>query len=210
VAITDLHGNYDILAALRDPQMLCMDLIDCPDLLQSIGLHVTNVYTQAFERNYALLKDAGLPCATWTYLYHDGPAYIPSSDFWCMVSSQIAQETILPLIVTEMKLLDRSLFHLDGPQALRHLDMLLDMPDLNAIQWVYGDGDGPAANWIDVYKRIQDAGKSIQLLAQTAEDALKVMEQLKPQGVWAYVFETFDTVDDAKAFIRQVEQLSRR
>ena len=210
VGITDLHGNYDILAALRDPQMLCMDLIDCPDLVQPVGLHSARVYNRAFERNYAMLKNAQLPCASWAHIYHDGPAYIPSSDFWCMVSPQIARDMVLPLIVTEMELLDRSLFHLDGPQALGHLDMLLELPDLNAIQWVYGDGNGPATNWIDVYKRIQDSGKSIQLLAETAEDALKVMEQLKPQGVWAYVFETFDTVDDAEAFIRQVEQVSTR
>ena len=208
VGLTDLHGNYDILAALRDPQRLCLDLIDCPDLVHEAGLHVADVYNQAFERNHALLKAAGLPCTSWTHIYHDGPAYIPSSDFWCLVSPQIAEELILPDIVTEMRPLERSLFHLDGPQALRHLDLLLELPQLNAIQWVYGDGNGPASRWLDVYKRIQQAGKSIQLLAETGSDALTVMEQLDPHGLWLYVFETFDTVADAEAFIRQVERVS--
>jgi len=31
VGITDLHGCWDTLAALRDPEMLCMDLIDAPE-----------------------------------------------------------------------------------------------------------------------------------------------------------------------------------
>ena len=210
VGVTDLHGNYDILAALRDPQMLCMDLIDCPELVQPVGVRAAEIYNQAFERNYAMLKDAGLPCASWTHIYHDGPAYIPSSDFWCMVSPQIAEEMVLPLIVKEMELLERSLVHLDGPQALRHLDLLLELPDLNAIQWVFGDGNGPVHRWIDVYKRIQDAGKSIQLLAETAEDALAAVEQLDPHGLWVHVDETLDTAEDAEAFIAQVERASIR
>ena len=208
VGLTDLHGNYDILAALRDPQMLCMDLLDCPELVRKAGAHAAEVYNQAFERSYALLRDAGFPCATWTNIYHDGPTYIPSSDFWCMVSPQIARDMVLPDIVAEMRLLDRSLFHLDGPQALGHLDLLLDLPQLNAVQWVYGDGNGPAGKWIDVYKRIQAAGKSIQLLADTGEDALAVMEQLDPHGIWVYLFEQFDTVADANDFLRQVERVA--
>jgi hypothetical protein len=135
-------------------------------------------------------------------MYHAGPAYVPSCDFWCMVSAPMARELIWPTVLTEIEPLARSVFHLDGPQALPHLDLLLEHPQLNAVQWVYGAGQGPAARWIDVYRRIQQAGKGIQLLAANAADALEVMKHLRPEGVWICV--GVASVGEAEAFLKEV------
>lgn len=206
--ITDLHGNYDILAALRDPQLLCVDLMDDPALIQRAGRHVAQAYVAAFNRLYDKIAAAGFGSTTWCPMYHAGPAYVPSCDFWCMVSAEIASELIFPDIVTETEPLARSIFHLDGPQALRHLDLLLDWPKLEAVQWVYGDGQGPAARWMDVYRRIVRAGKSVQLLAQDASDALAVLEEVGARGVWVTVGQGFATVEEAEAFLREVGRFS--
>ncbi len=203
VGMTDLHGNYDILAALRDPQMLCLDLLDDPQLIQRVGRHVATGFVAAFNKCYQQVRKAGFGSTSWTPMYHDGPAYIPSCDFWCMVSPQIARDLILPDIVHEMQPLARSIFHLDGPQALQHLDLLLELPQLNAVQWVYGAGNGPAARWIDVYQRCQRAGKAIQVNAESCADALTVAEQLDPRGLWIYLGEAFADVASAEAFIRE-------
>lgn len=204
VGITDLHGNYDILAALRDPMQLCLDLMDCPELVAQAGMHVAEGYVNAFDRLYAQVATAGFGATTWLPIYYRGPAYVPSSDFWCMVSPQMAQELILPAILREMEPLERSIFHLDGPQALRHLDLLLDLPQLHAVQWVYGAGRGPATRWIDVYRRIRQAGKSLQLIAQDAKDALTVLDAIGPAGVLVSVEEPFATVAEAENFIQQL------
>jgi hypothetical protein len=204
VGISDLHGNYDILAALRDPMQLCLDLVDCPDAVAAAGRNVATAFAVGFERLYAKVAAAGFGSTTWTPLYHEGRAYVPSSDFWCMVSPRVAEEWILPDILTEMAPLERSIFHLDGPQALRHLDLLLDLPQLNAVQWVYGAGRGPAARWIDVYRRIRAAGKSIELIAQSAGDALAVLDAIGPAGVWVRVEPPFATVEEANAFVKAV------
>ncbi|MEZ4734481.1 MAG: hypothetical protein R3E79_45905 [Caldilineaceae bacterium] len=206
VGITDLHGNYDILAALRDPMQLCLDLMDCPDLVTQAGMHVAEGYVAAFDRLYAQVAAAGFGATTWLPVYHNGPAYVPSSDFWCMVSPQVARDLILPAILREMEPLEHSIFHLDGPQALRHLDLLLDLPHLDAVQWVYGAGRGPAARWIEVYQRIRQAGKSLQLIAQDAQDALTVLKAIGPAGVLVSVEEPFASVPEAETFIQQVAQ----
>jgi hypothetical protein len=36
VGYTDLHGSLDCAADWRDPQRLCMDLIDCPQKVQEL------------------------------------------------------------------------------------------------------------------------------------------------------------------------------
>ena len=117
---------------------------------------------------------------------------------------------ILPDILVEMAPLKRSIFHLDGPQALRHLDLLLELPQLDAVQWVFGSGHGPASKWIDVYRRIAAAGKSVQILAESAADALAVLDELGPKGLWLYISESFATRREALAFLAAVEQRSRR
>ncbi len=204
VGITDLHGNYDILAALRDPQSLCMDLVDCPDLARRAGQNVAEGYVEAFKRSYQKLAAAGFGSTTWMPSYHVGPAYAPSSDFWCMVSTGMARKMILPDILREMEPLERSIFHLDGPQALKHLALLLKIPQLNAVQWVYGDGHGRAADWLDVYRRIRAAGKSVQVVAADAADALAVLREIGPSGVWLTVVQPFPSVGEANTFLETI------
>lgn len=205
VGITDLHGNYDILAGLRDPQLLCMDLVDCPKLVQRAGRAVSRGYVAALERSYRKVAAAGFGSTTWCNIYHSGLAYVPSCDFWCMVSPEIGRELIWPDIQVEMAPLERSIFHLDGPQALKHLDLLLECPTLNAVQWVYGDGHGRAADWLEVYRRCRAAGKSLQILACDADDALTVLRALGPHGLWLTVSQPFETTTQANSFLRQVE-----
>ncbi|MHC4982702.1 MAG: hypothetical protein ACYTF6_05995 [Planctomycetota bacterium] len=70
VGITDLHGSYDILAALRDPQQLCTDLIDCPDLLDKACAKASECFIEAFSRCWRKLQAAGFGATTWTPCYH--------------------------------------------------------------------------------------------------------------------------------------------
>lgn len=208
VGITDLHGNYDILAALRDPMKLCEDLVDCPELVQRVGRHVSQAFVEAFNRLYAKVAGAGFGCTTWLAMYHEGPTYVPSCDFWCMVSPKIASEMILPDILFEMQPLERTIFHLDGPDALKHLDLILEIPQLNAVQWVYGAGQGPASRWLEVYRRIRGAGKSLQVLAYDAQDALNVLEALGPNGVWLTLEVPFPSVEEANQFLKKVQNFT--
>jgi len=209
VGITDLHDSYDTLAALRDPQMLCTDLIDCPDLVRRAGRHLADAYVQSFNRSYEKLSAAGFGSSTWLNVYHEGPAYVPSCDFWCMVRPETAREMILPDLLLEIEPLERSIFHLDGPQALTHLDLVLDIPQLHALQWVWGAGNGPAARWIDVYRRTRQAGKSLQLIAEDPDDAMTVLTEIGLEGVWITVRTPFDTIEQAEHFFSQVQKVTR-
>jgi hypothetical protein len=210
VGIADLHGSYDLLAGLREPQMLCMDLVDCPDLVDAAAQRASEVFVEALQRNYAMIAESGQGSTTWLSTYHQGLAYVPSCDFWCMLSEAHARELVLPRIVQEIAPMQRSVFHLDGPQALRHLDVLLEIESLHAVQWVYGAGSGPAADWIDVYRRIRAAGKSAQVLAETADDALTVLDALGPDGLFFSIGQPFDSVASANDLLAEMVRRSRR
>ncbi|NQU45107.1 hypothetical protein HQ520_17625 [bacterium] len=206
IGISDLHGNYDCLSNLRNASDLCLDMLMIPDTIRRAGRHVSEGFVQCFNRMYGKLSAVGFGSSTFLNLYHEGPAYLPSCDFWYNVSEEMARDLIAPDILFEMQVMDRSVFHLDGRGALRHLDLICSWPELNAVDWVAGTGAGPAADWIDVYKRCQQAGKPWVLIAHDAKDALAVLDETGMNGVWVRVMQPFDTKEEAKAFVREIER----
>lgn len=210
VGLPSLTGATDLLATLRGHEPLCIDLLDHPALLRRVGERVAGDLAAGVERLSAKLERAGFGSTSWLPFYHEGPAQVLACDFWCLVSSQVARDTIVPGILRELAPLERSLFHLDGTDALRHLDLLLEMPGLRAVQWAYGPAHGPARRWIEIYRRVLASGRAVQVMARDARDALDVLEALGGRGVWLDVEEVFASVDEATRFLREVEQRSAR
>ena len=208
IAMPDLHGSFDMLAGLRGPENLCLDIMDEPELVRQASIHASKGYVEAFRRLYLRLSALGQPSTTWCNYLHTGPAYVPSCDFWCLVSKPVAADLVRPTIEMEMAPLERSIFHLDGPQALHHLDLVLQLPRLNAVQWVYGAGHGPATNWGKVYRQIRDAGKAIQVIAEDPADALTVLHELGPDGMWITVGQPFANQNQAIDFLDAVHAAS--
>ena len=101
----------------------------------------------------------------------------------------------------EIAWLDRTVYHLDGPGALRHLDTLLDIGQLDAIQFVYGDGAKPASRWMHVFKRIQAGGKNLHITIEPRE-VDTFMENLRPEGVMLQM--EASSVEEADAVLKKI------
>ncbi|MEX0777905.1 MAG: hypothetical protein WD042_19560 [Phycisphaeraceae bacterium] len=199
-AITDLHTNGDLLASLLDPQELCVEMADDAASVRAACDYVTRSFGLMYDDLWAPIAATGSPCTSWTRTMHQGRYYPVSCDFLCMISPEMARDAIMPSIIEETRFLERSIFHLDGPNALKHLDALLAIPTLHAVQWLYGAGSEPASRWIDVYQRIQAGGKSLQLISENLEDAKAVAAHLTPGGVWFTPMGHYDRAE-AQAFI---------
>ena len=186
VGISDLHPGGDGIAAFRDPMDLNTDLLLHREAVEHLLAQVNAVFLEVFDFFYTKLDAGGQACTSWPGIVSSKKWYVPSNDFSCMISEQMFNEIFLPGIVEDCRRLEASIYHLDGPDALRHLDSLLAIDELNAIQWVYGAGNGRASNWIPVYQRCQAANKGIQL--EVEPDELEcVIEHLEPEGVWLHV-----------------------
>lgn len=188
---TDLHPNADLVSALVGPQRLCLELADDPHAVRAAVEHVTPFAIEAWERAIAPMEDAGQPLTTWLPATGEGRLQVPSCDFNALISPDAFRELVFPSVLEEARRADRAIFHLDGPSALGHLDTILRAPAIHAIQWVYGAGNGPAIRWTEVYRRIQAAGRAMQVLCESAEDAFALAKTLRPQGVWYAIGETY-------------------
>jgi hypothetical protein len=204
--LTDLHPGGDCLAALRGPQNLAMDLLICPEQVKALLVRIESDFTAVYDRFYVRLRAAGLPITTWTPLLCDGKYYLPSNDFSIMISRRMFEEFFLPGLIGECQFLDRSLYHLDGPGALRHLDCLLHIPELDAVQFVPTVGDAAFAKWAGVYQRIQDAGKGVQVTCEMGEID-QVMQALRPEGVYLVVNDV-QSRDMADTLLRKLKRWS--
>jgi hypothetical protein len=183
---TDLHPGGDALVAFRDPMNLNIDMIEHVDEIKSLLKYVDNVFIDVFNFWVDKLQASGQAIGTWAGVASAKRSHIPSNDFSCMISKEMFDDVFLPGITRECDETETSLYHLDGPGALQHLDSLLAIDSLNAIQWIYGEGNGRTSDWLDIYHRCQRAGKGIQLTI-ACDELDTIIGNLRPEGVWLRV-----------------------
>ena len=209
VGLTDLHGGLDAVAALRDPQNLALDLIQNPDAVKRAVDDLIPVWFEVYEAMRKVINPRIPGTTTWLTAWDAGRYYPVSCDFICMISREMFDEFVLKDIRAETDWLDRSIFHLDGPAAVRHLDTLLEMPGIHAIQWVPGEKipPEPMTKSIPLLKRIQAAGKGLHLSVR-AEEVETLLEALQPEGLILQA--STRTEEDARRLVRRVEELTSR
>ncbi len=77
------------------------------------------------------------------------------------------REFLLPALHRIVEAMPYPMFHLDG--TTNHLEALLSIPELRAIQWVPGPGREELAPWYGLIRRIKEAGKSVEVFARPDE-----------------------------------------
>ena len=184
ISTCDLHSNGDTLSALRNPERLCLDILDEPEQVARAMREVRALYQPVYDGLYeAAGRDEETGTIGWIPTWSDGRFATIQCDFICMVSPAIAREFIIPALEEEAAYLDHCIYHLDGPGALPHLDDILAVKDIDAIQWVSGAGQKPMWQWLDVLKKCQKAGKCLQIHDLNCEQAKHLHRELDPAGV---------------------------
>lgn len=207
VGITDIHPGLDGLVSMRGPQELCMDTLDNPEFIKKGSMDLLSGFKKIYEELYDLTTTYQEGSTNWMGIWHPGRWYPTCCDFSCMISTDMYEELAVEELLEELKFLDASIYHLDGPDALKHLDRLLEIDCLKGIQWVYGAGQPTASHWLEVLRKIQDAGKMIQI--GVTPDELEVMLQnLRPEGVM-YMLDA-KTQADAKKLLKLAERYERK
>ncbi len=120
-----------------------------------------------------------------------------------MVSPRMFERFFLPGVAEQVGMVERALFHLDGPGAVKHLDMLLALPRLRGIQWVPTPERPRPADWLPMFQRIQRAGKRL-VLNCVAGDLLRLFDTLKPELLLVDVACT--SPEEADELMRAVER----
>jgi len=190
VGITDLHAGFDALVALRGgPDRASLDLVDFPEgVTAAMGL-LFKAWKQCYDEYLSMVAPTQKGTSSWMGLYGAGKTFPVQNDFSCLVSPVAYRRFFLDELLQEIEYLDASIYHLDGPEALQHLDVLLGIGRLNAIQWVAGARsrrEEGIETWFPLYRKIQAAKKAI-VVYPFPEEVPLVLKELSPEGLLLHV-----------------------
>ncbi|MEM2848747.1 MAG: trimethylamine corrinoid protein 2, partial [Candidatus Bathyarchaeia archaeon] len=93
-----------------------------------------------------------------------------------------------------------------GPMALNNLDILLKVDSIDGIQWVPGAGALPMSKWVNVCRRVLDAGRCLQISCEPWEVEF-LLSKLKHEGLllqtWCH------SEEEAQRILKMVEKYGR-
>ena len=172
VDMPDLMENIDVLASLRGAQDILFDLLDEPEMIGERIQEVTDIYYEYYDRFYDVIKDEeGGNAYTVFQIWGPGRTVKLQCDFSAMMSPEDFRKYIQPSLRSQSENVDHVLFHLDGPAAIKHMDALMEIEGIDALQWTSGDAgpDGTLPDWDVIYDKAIAAGKSIWVKVYSGE-----------------------------------------
>ena len=164
IDIPDIIENLDILASLRGSQNLLIDLLDSPECIKQALEILDGLYFEYYDPLYNLVKTPeGASSYTSFLVMGSGKTAKVQCDLSPMLSPKCFDEFVLPYLARQCTRLDNSIYHLDGSNAMLHLDSILSISDLTALQFTPEPGQPDCTNaiWYDMYDKTAAAGKSL-------------------------------------------------
>ena len=79
-----------------------------------------------------------------------------------MISPKLFEELVMYELETQSQWLDYALYHLDGEQQVKHLDRILSVKGINAVQWTNVAGQ-PGGNTNDYGKPVLQGAVFVNL-----------------------------------------------
>ncbi len=187
VGTPSLGGSSDLLLNLRGTSELALDVLDQPGKIEeAIGV-LYKAWWEAFCRIHDIAGQKGAGLVNWVALWSNRPYYVTECDFCYMLGPTEFEALFLPDVARQAGTVGRSIFHLDGPGSTRHIDALLDTPEIQAIQYVPGAGNS-ALDHIEMLQKIQRKGRALQITAPASE-VLELSKRLEPNSLAFLVFD---------------------
>lgn len=167
ISIPDIEMGLDIISALAGPENLLMALIEEPQEVHRLQKKVLENWKYVFDSLFQETRDEyGFSSYSHFYIMGKGKVSTLQCDFGTMISSEMFEEFMVPYLREYAAYTDCNIYHLDGVDNLRHLDAILEIPEIQCIQWTPGAGqpDGGDERWDEIYKKALEHDKNIYAL----------------------------------------------
>lgn len=184
--IGGFEGALDNATAMRGTDRALFDMVEHPQQVMALERR----FLDDFSRHYYgplldLLKDNPRGVSLWDLiLMSDGPAHCIQSDFSCMVSADMFRDLGLWYVRAQAEMFPHTVYHLDGANARHHLPALLEVDELDCIQFIYQIPDGwSLLDAAPTVRQILEAGKQAEVFAWRIDDIVPFLERVPPKGL---------------------------
>jgi len=205
VSMPDLGDALTCMALLRGTEKLLFDVIETPELV----LEKISAFTTAWRAAHAFFHGIYAPAlpgdCSWLVWAPD-KTYTCQCDFSTMISPQLFEKYVVFELEQYKDYLGHIIWHLDGYEEVRHLDLLLELPYINAFQVVTGAGNPPCASdtWLPIIKRITETGRGAYVYAKNGEEFKTLARNLPAERLFIDGGVPGETVNEVETFIRGV------
>ncbi len=202
VGCPDLIEGIDTLAGLRGVTPVMGQILMEPESLLQDLQAVNDAWFDVFEQIYQVINVDGEMAFCYFSLWAPGRMAKLQCDASVMISPNHFREFVVPFIAEQCRWLDYAMYHLDGVQAIHHLEALLEIEELDAVQWTPGVGQpqGGDPAWFDLYRQVRAAGKSVMATWVETDELAPLLDAVGPDGMHVLMdFKSPRDIDDALA-----------
>jgi hypothetical protein len=207
-SIGAIGGGGDSLAAMRGTEQLLLDCVERPGAVMAAEARLMDIWIEYYGRCFNALNGPVWGSTCWFNLWSPGKFYAAQNDFSYNIGPAMFRELFLPAIQRQTEYLDHAVYHLDGIGAFHHLDALLELPGLQAIQVLPGAGKPSPLHYLDVLKKVQAAGKNLHITIPGGE-VEQALSLLPARGLFINVLPALSSEKEARALIARAEQWSK-
>lgn len=206
VGMPDLMEGLDVLAALKGTDRVLLDTVMQPEILEQQMQQINDIYFKVFDELYDIIREGDEMAFCYFSSWAPGKMSKLQSDISTMISQDDYRRFVQPFIREQCQKIDYTLYHLDGVGAMHHLPALLEIEELNAIQWTPGVGEpqGGSPKWYDLYKKILACGKSVMACWVTLDELKPLLDHIGADGV--HLEMDFHNEKEVEQAIRIVEE----
>lgn len=188
VGMPEFGNAADNLSLMRGMDKLALDCIDQPEIIEQAINFMEKHWVRLHEKIYQLTRSTndGGGVLPWMSLWAPGRIDQLACDFSSVLSPAMFKELFVPDIEKLGAWTEYGMYHLDGPICMQnHLDVLLDVECIKAIEFTPGAGSLPtnSPQYIPRYKKILESGKNLYLLAEP-EEVQQLCEKLPSKGLF--------------------------
>ncbi len=189
ISVTDIGGVLDILSSFLGPTNIILTMKRNPNIIDTCRTIILEKLLKVYDDLQKIISQFCDGCSCWLGVWSKKRWYALQSDFSAMLNPEWFKKFVLPDLVIQAEHMDYAIYHLDGPNALPHLDSFLSEPSITGIQWVPGAGNSPmgSEDWIPLYKKIQNAGKNL-VIDSAPENISHLYKNLDPKGLYVRTF----------------------
>lgn len=160
-----ISSMIDVIAGTLGNEKLLISMMDEPDKLKAARDRIAAWGVETHKEMFDIadeFQDGGT--IDWLGIWCHKKAQTAQCDMSVMISPEMFRDYVKGDLEATYGLLDYGMYHLDGEDQIKHLDILLSIEKLRLIQWVPSPKvDRDPLKWIDFFRRIQDAGKSVMI-----------------------------------------------
>jgi|GEM_PF-285833 len=205
-AIPDLGGAFTQLAMLRGYENLLLDTVENRREVTAALEKLQKIWLECYQELNSIISQNGqIGTTSWLPLWSP-KKYAPlEADAAITLSPGDFESLILPEIEYLTSKIDHTIYHFDGREQQKFLDLILSLDQIQGVQWdPQIDFDESPLNSLEILQRVQQADKKLIIpMWNRAREVKEVLANLKSEGL--VILTSTSNVKEARSLLKQFQ-----